>query len=435
MKLVILLVIFAFTLPASQAAQVDESFWISLDEVALGLLQQKYPKLETLPRHQDRSAAEADVDPKQDRIYLARVTASQRDDLIRMVHDQLHHCAGFFAFDSLSEAMQWLDAPTHLGTQTRPDYGIDYQSVVAPMLATMSAVHIGNTIVSLSSFQNRYYNGSHGAQAADWLADTWLAMAVSRPDVSVEKVNRGSDAMPSVVLTIEGAELADQVVVVGAHLDSVNVVDRGGASHANSIAPGADDDASGVAGLTEIFRQLMASGFRPQRTIQLMAYSGEEFGLYGSRFIAADYAGREVDVVGVLQLDMTNYKGSQSDIYLIDDYTDLLQNQFLVDLLDAYLPTLTVAYSRCGYACSDHASWHLNGYVASFPFEAQFGDDNPYIHSSGDTFANSGEQAAHALKFSRLGLAYVVELGEVSGEQIHRDGFESVVAAGLDKKF
>jgi leucyl aminopeptidase len=224
-----------------------------------------------------------------------------------------------------------------------------------------------------------------------------------------------------------GNELSEHVVVLGGQLDSVNVIDRGTTSHQNSFAPGADDDASGVAGLTEILRQLMSSDYRPRRTIKLMAYSGEEFGLFGSNFIATDFADRNVDVVGVLQLDMTNYQGSVSDMFLIDDYTDAQQNQFLEGLVQAYLPSLKVAHSICGYACSDHASWSRQGYVASFPLEAGFGEHNPAIHSTLDTYAGSGSQANHALKFTRLGLAYAVELGEVSTVHIFEDGFESPI--------
>ena len=424
MKCLIFIFILVLTLSDVFGAEPDDGIWITLGDSAFQLLQLDHPDLDSVSRH---AVQTADVQSGQlllEHVHLVKITPSQRDDLTQLVHNQLHHCAGFFAYDSLAEATESLQVQTHTGILTRPSYSIDYPSLVAPMLAQMSADNIGSTIVSLSGFQNRYYNGSHGADAANWLADTWTVMAGSRSDVSVEKVNRGSDAMPSVVLTIEGSELSDQIVVVGAHLDSINVVDRGLVSHADSIAPGADDDASGVAGLTEILRLLMSSGYRPQRTIQLMAYSGEEFGLYGSRFIAQDYADRDVNVVGVLQLDMTNYNGSKADMYLIDDYTDALQNQFLEDLVDTYLPTLNVERSRCGYACSDHASWHQRGFVASFPFEALFGEDNPNIHSSGDTYANSGNQASNALKFTRLGLAYVVELSELSGDHIYRNGFE-----------
>ena len=71
-----------------------------------------------------------------------------------------------------------------------------------------------------------------------------------------------------------------------------------------------------------------------------------------------------------------------------------------------------MGYDKCNYGCSDHASWHQQGYAATLPFESRFSDYNPHIHTSGDTLANMGNQAAHALKFARLALSYAVELGQ-----------------------
>jgi len=39
------------------------------------------------------------------------------------------------------------------------------------------------------------------------------------------------------------------------------------------------------------------------------------------------------------------------------------------------------------------------------------GQDSPYIHTSNDTIAKSGNYANHALKFAKLAVAYLVELG------------------------
>ena len=198
----------------------------------------------------------------------------------------------------------------------------------------------------------------------------------------------------------------DETVVVGAHLDSI--LSFGISEKAR--APGADDDASGVASMTEAVRAIIASGHRPRRTIHVIAYAAEEVGLRGSQDIARQFkqAGRKV--AGVLQLDMTNYKGAANDIYLFTDYTNAQQNAFIAQLVGAYLPESKVGYDKCGYGCSDHASWHAHGYPASMPFESSFARDNPYIHTAKDTFANSGGQTVHALKFARLAAAYMVEL-------------------------
>jgi leucyl aminopeptidase len=180
------------------------------------------------------------------------------------------------------------------------------------------------------------------------------------------------------------------------------------------VAPGADDDASGVAGLTEVLRVMSVANYRPRRTIKLIGYAAEEVGLRGSQEIARAFKQNQVDVVGVLQLDMTNFKGSSKDIYLIGDYTDGEQNSFLGRLIATYLPDVTVGKDTCGYACSDHAAWHAQGFAASMPFEAELGQDNPHIHSKHDTYANSGSQAAQALKFARMAAAFAIELGTES---------------------
>lgn len=56
-----------------------------------------------------------------------------------------------------------------------------------------------------------------------------------------------------------------------------------------SIAPGADDDASGIASLSEIIRVLRDNNFRPKRSVALMAYAAEEVGLRGSQDLANQY--------------------------------------------------------------------------------------------------------------------------------------------------
>ena len=423
MRLRILPVLLVLLPAGATAFAMPERIWISLGDPAYGLLQELNPSVRPAALRRIDGNAGLFGTGTPDTIRVVQVSTAERDALAQAVHRNLHHCGGFMAHESLAAALQSLPPVSFGFIPTRPDYSIDQQPRVLPMLAAMSDTRIGDDIQSLASFQNRYYNGSHGAAAADWLAEQWQTLAAGRSDIHVDKVYRGSDAMPSVVLSIDGGGLANQVLVMGAHLDSVNWKDRGGVTHANSIAPGADDDASGVAGLTEVLRAILAANLRPQRSIRLMAYSGEEFGLYGSKYLANDYANRNVDVVGVLQLDMTNHQGSSADIYLIDDYTDAQQNAFLARLAATYLPTLVVAHDNCGYGCSDHVSWSAQGYAASFPFEARLGEDNYWIHSSQDTWTNSGSQALNALKFTRLAMVWLGELA-FEGDLIFADGFQ-----------
>jgi len=208
------------------------------------------------------------------------------------------------------------------------------------------------------------------------------------------------------VLTIPGTTRANEVVVIGGHLDSITWP-----RHGDTVAPGADDDASGIATETEVLRALMAKDYRPERTIQFIGYAAEEVGLRGSQALVADYKKRGVNVVGALQLDMTNYRGSDKDIWLMKDFTSAPQNAFLAKLIDTYV-SATYGYDACGYACSDHASWFRAGVPASMPFEARSREYNKKIHTAEDTLETSANNAQHALKFAKLAAAYVIEMGK-----------------------
>jgi Zn-dependent M28 family amino/carboxypeptidase len=76
--------------------------------------------------------------------------------------------------------------------------------------------------------------------------------------------------------------LASEIVVVGAHFDHIGI---GTAVAGDSIANGADDDASGVVAMLESAR-IIAAGPRPRRTILFAAFTGEEMGTLGVRWYA-----------------------------------------------------------------------------------------------------------------------------------------------------
>jgi len=103
----------------------------------------------------------------------------------------------------------------------------------------------------------------------------------------------------NVVCTLPGSDPAsrDRVHYVLAHLDSR----ASDPNDAESAAPGANDDASGVAALIELARVLAPENL--DATVVLMATSGEEQGLFGARLHAQDLADRGVRVAAVLNND------------------------------------------------------------------------------------------------------------------------------------
>ncbi len=75
----------------------------------------------------------------------------------------------------------------------------------------------------------------------------------------------------NVVAEMRGSDWPDQVVLIGAHLDSWD------------LATGAIDDGAGVAGVMETFRLLHDLGLKPKRTVRLVLFMNEENGLRGAR--------------------------------------------------------------------------------------------------------------------------------------------------------
>jgi carboxypeptidase Q len=98
----------------------------------------------------------------------------------------------------------------------------------------------------------------------------------------------------NVVGEIRGSERPDEIVLVGAHLDSWD------------LATGATDNGASSVAVIEAARllgALKASGVRPRRTIRFALFSGEEQGLYGSRYYVSRHAAEMARFQAVLVLD------------------------------------------------------------------------------------------------------------------------------------
>ncbi|WP_185970751.1 M20/M25/M40 family metallo-hydrolase [Pseudoluteimonas lycopersici] len=353
-------------------------------------------------------------------LVLSEIPEHQLDALVGYIHERERRCGGYFAFDTRERAEAFIRADRSrqaIQQSTLAGYSLDNQDTVDAWLPQVSEQNIYDTINQLQAYQNRYYASATGKSSAEWIRRHWQALAAGRADVSTELFTACANCstQPSVILTIRGIELPNEVVVLGGHLDSINASDR---NNLAQRAPGADDDASGIATLTEVLRVAMASGWHPKRTVKFMGYAAEEVGLRGSAAIAQSFRNAGTNVVGVLQLDMTNYKsGAVTDMKLISDYSNTDLKAFFVQLFDGYLAPrgFTRSAVACGYACSDHASWTAAGYPAAMMFEA--GDPNgdfPYIHTTLDTLSTMGESARNSVKFAQFGLAFLGETAKTS---------------------
>ena len=346
---------------------------------------------------------------KHSEMAVIRMPESELPRLSALMHEIFHRCGGFMIeSDFVSAELDWQYARLNAFKSDENLYKIDQQDLVRMFMRSVDESQIKSSIETLSGFRNRYYRSEHGVNSQVWLKNKWQSIAQDQESIQVDLFNHGAWSQPSVVLTWAGSEAPDEVIVLGGHGDSIAGWFPGNQVH----APGADDNASGISTITEVLRVLIEGGFQPKRTIKLMSYAAEEVGLRGSDEIAKLYQHQGVKVKGVMQLDMTNFDGGNWDIVLITDNTNQEQNEFVGRLIDTYLPDLRWTTDQCGYACSDHASWHRQRYPVSFPFEAAFNEYNDAIHTSSDTLAQSDHHAEHAVPFAKLATAFITEMSQ-----------------------
>jgi len=212
---------------------------------------------------------------------------------------------------------------------------------------------------------------------------------------------------PSIIIRVEGvsARVKDEIVIIGGHIDST-------AGGPNVRSPGADDDASGSSTVLETFRVFAESTFNNDRTVEFHGYAAEEAGLLGSQAIANKYKADGKKVFAMLQMDMTGFNPPQNQnrVGIITDFVDASLTNMVRQFFVTYA-RLETGDTRCGYACSDHASFTRAGYRSSFPFEVhQFSMLNGAIHSPNDLINRLDMKRATG--FVRAGLGFVMELSK-----------------------
>jgi bacterial leucyl aminopeptidase len=195
-----------------------------------------------------------------------------------------------------------------------------------------------------------------------------------------------------------GKDIKAPAIVLGAHMDTLD-----GRMH------GAGDDGSGSSSLMEAARILLATQTTLKHPVYMIWYAAEERGLVGSQFVVEHFQHQLIAVKAAIQFDMTGYRAKADDptMWVYTDYTDKGLSSFVAKLIDTYVH-VPVDYSRCGYGCSDHASWTDIGVPSAFPCESNFAAHNPNIHTPSDTMAHLSLE--HMTNFSKLAIAFAIEL-------------------------
>jgi aminopeptidase YwaD len=211
-------------------------------------------------------------------------------------------------------------------------------------------------------------------------------------DVALDREDVGT-ANVGAILPGRGA-LAGQTLVIGAHYDHIGR----GYYHARdpenlgAIHPGADDNASGVAGLLLLARWLSERYARlpedtPARSVLFLAFSAEELGLLGATHFASGTALGADDVAAMLNLDMIGRLEREGGVWALGAGTAPEFEPLLRRVAGEMGLTLTIR--RTGAGASDHAVFYHSG-IPSLHFFTGPHDDYHTVRDTFDTLNYAG---------------------------------------------
>lgn len=186
----------------------------------------------------------------------------------------------------------------------------------------------------------------------------------------------------NVIAKLEGFSSPNSIYIIGAHYDSII-----GNDGAYSTAPGANDNASGVAATLEIARILKQQGFTPKSTIEFVAFAAEEFGLYGSKDYALKASQKSQDIKLMLNNDMIAFwpQGNTNFSVNIIDYSNSTEDRRNAQQYCLLYTSLSTINNNRYQKYSDSYSFFLYNYKALF-FTTNSNDPN--YHTVNDLTSN-----------------------------------------------
>ncbi len=236
----------------------------------------------------------------------------------------------------------------------------------------------------LVDFRTRLTCADSNLAAGQWIYDKFIEFGftdVTFDSFAVEHPRISCDIDRNVIAVKPGSVDPDNVIIIGGHYDSVTFDTS--ECDADTLAPGADDNASGTAATLELAR--VFSGVDNEITLIFCAFGSEELGTWGSRHFADEAFDQGMDIRLMINLDVISYTPDETwDLEIRIDPTAIPFAGIFTEMAEAYtdlIPTITIDDNVGG----DAEGFNYNGYSAIWPMEA---DISPYFHDCADVMEN-----------------------------------------------
>lgn len=265
---------------------------------------------------------------------------------------------------------------------------------------------------STGKITSRHIHSPEIELVTEALARDFAQIGEGHFNIRLDRFVHEGRSLYNVEAELPGNSKSAEIVLVTAHLDSTAASSDDGYDPTRDPAPGADDDASGVAAvlaIANVIKQMAA--IKPlKRTVRFVLFNAEEHGLVGSKAYARNQAALAAAIVGVYQMDMIGYNVAPPRSFEVHvgyppsadvQARSLLLAQTIADLTPKVSPYLELPqiYTQPDPAAerSDHASFHERGYAACVTSEDFFvgpaldspeAEANPNYHKKEDTFVD-----------------------------------------------
>ncbi|KAG1789491.1 uncharacterized protein HD556DRAFT_1446895 [Suillus plorans] len=238
----------------------------------------------------------------------------------------------------------------------------------------------------------------HSFAEGSRVAANWLKERFEETGASCELKTFLTGFAPNVACKYSASVDTTSTVLISGHYDS-----RG--SFGSQRAPGGNDDGSGTVALLGIAHVIAHSSLTFRSNVELVAFAGEEQGLYGSKAYAREMREKDANITLMIQADMLGYHAPGEPPQLgLPMYIGTPEVAQLVSRMSAiYSPELTVGYTAA--CCSDHQSFHEQGYASTQVFERAGPIADPMYHNSGDLSERPGYDLSQIRSIAKVQFA------------------------------
>ena len=282
---------------------------------------------------------------------------------------------------------------------------------IREMLNQVNMDSLEATVQHLQDYGSRIWNSNNAFAASDWIASRMeaLGLEVEQQPFNANTWMGSGAAAPNVIGIQRGTLYPDTYVVCGSHFDSFSYQAMSGGS-----APGADDNATGVASVLESARIMTQYEF--EYSIIYCAYGCEEMGLYGSEAYASRCQQQGMDIIGYFNNDMNGYLyGDQIHIDCIYPNSVEPIGTYYMNVGEVYYPELPIRHVNFNEGDSDHTSFNNHGYMGIYPFE-DYEHYSPYIHTPNDLIGTSVNSFEMSQQYCQMNIACLAEIANPMGE-------------------